>query len=123
MYDVQRATVEGLDAIPLFESERLHAASVKWIGDVIPCFLRSGCQILIMYDEQGSRMAWGNRRGDLAIYDTTTKQKIKQYPGQLRRIGVIDARGSLVATGSGDSTIFIRDVRSPRLVSRITGHA
>jgi hypothetical protein len=38
MYDVGRATVEGLDAIPPFESERLHAASLKWIGDVRPCF-------------------------------------------------------------------------------------
>jgi hypothetical protein len=34
MYDVEKATVEGLDAITSFGSERLHAASVKWIGDV-----------------------------------------------------------------------------------------
>lgn len=67
-------------------------------------------------------MAWGNRRGDLAIYDTETKQKIKHYAGQLKRVGVIDAVGSLVATGSADSTIVIRDMRLPRPVLRITAH-
>lgn len=67
-------------------------------------------------------MACGNRRGDLTIYNTTTKQRIRQYPGQLKRVGVIDTVGSLVATGSGDSTILVRDVRVPRPVSRITGH-
>lgn len=40
MYDVGRATVEGLDVIPPLESERLHAASLKWIGDVRPLFCR-----------------------------------------------------------------------------------
>lgn len=34
LYDVDRAFVTPLDVIPTFESPRLHASALKWIGDV-----------------------------------------------------------------------------------------
>lgn len=123
LYDVDRAFVTPLDVIPTFESPRLHASALKWIGDVsINASSSRNIIELTPSITQGSTIAWGNRRGDLTIYDTTTKQKIKQYSGHLKRVGVIDACGSLVASGSEDSTILIRDVRLPRPVTRITAH-
>lgn len=58
----------------------------------------------------------------MTIYDTSTKQKIKEYSGHLKRIGVIDSVGSLVASGSEDNAIIVRDVRLPRPVTKITAH-
>lgn len=34
MYDVAKSSVTALDTIPNFESPRLHASALKWIGDV-----------------------------------------------------------------------------------------
>lgn len=34
MYDVAKSTVTALDTIPSFESSRLHASALRWIGDV-----------------------------------------------------------------------------------------
>lgn len=70
-------------------------------------------------------LAVGNKRGDLLLYDTVMLKKLSDLTAHIKRIGVLDASpdGRLIACGSGDSTISVRDVRTRRVVMRIRGHA
>ncbi|KAF8305245.1 WD40 repeat-like protein [Clavulina sp. PMI_390] len=105
IYNVQTAVVDTLARVAPGESTGLYPAALKWIGD-------------------GTTLAWGNRRGDMDIYDVTTQKKIHTLDGHIKRIGVIDSTmGWLVASGSEDNTILVRDTRDAKhVVTKITAH-
>lgn len=127
MYDVALGSVVVLDTIQSSDSDRLHPAALKWIGDVrlsIELSARMTHSVSnVCFTPQGRTVAWGNKRGDLTVYDAETKTKVRRFEGQLKRIGVIDTVGSLIAAGSGDSTIVIRDTRQVKPVTTITAHS
>lgn len=124
-YDVERGKVQKLLSFGDLESSGLYPSSVRWLEDVgnsittmhIPLD-PDGCFIFF----QGNVLAVGNRRGDLTTYDVQTGIKLRTISGHTKRIGNVSSMGSLVATGSADCTILLRDLRTPMPVKRITAH-
>jgi WD40 repeat protein len=69
-------------------------------------------------------LAIGNRRGDLQLYDVERRVKVFEVSAHMRRIGVMDSTpdGKLIACGSNDTFISIRDVRTKRCAMKIKAH-
>ncbi|KAF9511631.1 hypothetical protein BS47DRAFT_1264603, partial [Hydnum rufescens UP504] len=103
VYDVEQGKVQKLLSFGELESSGLYPSSVRWIED-------------------GNVLAVGNRRGDLTTYDVQTGLKLRTISGHTKRIGNISSMDSLIATGSADCTILLRDLRTPMPVKRITAH-
>lgn len=63
--------------------------------------------------QRGSHLAVGTNRGELQIWDPTTSRKLRTMTGHQTRIGSCAWNGYMVATGSRDHSILMRDVRIP----------
>lgn len=59
----------------------------------------------------------------LSLFDIETKQLLTRIGGHSNRVGSMAVMGNLIATGSHDHSILIRDFRTPLdSVKRITAH-
>ncbi|KAF3781131.1 Cell division cycle 20-1 cofactor of APC complex [Nymphaea thermarum] len=90
----------------LMEVEEDHyLTSVAWGGD-------------------GNTISVGTSNSDIQIWDCKAQRKIRSLSGHMKRVGCLAWNGSLLTSGSGDSTIINRDVRSrSNIVSRLRAHA
>lgn len=59
-------------------------------------------------------MAVGNTSGEVHIFDAQKQSTVRVFEGHSGRVGSIDWKGNILATGSRDRTIMLRDVREPR---------
>ena len=57
-------------------------------------------------------MCVGNRNGEIDIWDVNQTKKVRTIGGHSNRVGSCSWNGSLIATGSRDRTIMVRDVRA-----------
>ena len=64
------------------------------------------------WSERGSHLCVGNRVGEIEIWDVNQSKKVRTIPGHTNRVGSCSWNGSLIATGSRDRSIMIRDVRA-----------
>ena len=63
------------------------------------------------WSQRGSHLAIGTNRGELQVWDPTTARKLRTMTGHQSRIGSVAWNGYLLATGSRDHSIMMRDVR------------
>jgi cell division cycle 20-like protein 1, cofactor of APC complex len=54
----------------------------------------------------------GNRYGEIAIWDVNKGKEVRTMAGHSNRVGACSWNGSLIATGSRDRSILVRDVRA-----------
>lgn len=74
----------------------------------------------------GIHLAIGTHNGDVQIWDTVNEQKIRVMPGHNARVGALAWSDHLLASGSRDRVILLRDVRAPQqtndTVSKLAVH-
>lgn len=65
----------------------------------------------------------GNKNGEIEIWDVHHKKMIRSIAGHTNRVGSSSWSGSLIATGSRDRSILVRDVRAQENYhSKLLGH-
>ena len=70
----------------------------------------------VRWSGRGGHLAVGSSHGKVALYDATTQRELRVFKGHKKRVGVAAWAGPLLASGSKDNAIHLRDVRSRRAV-------
>ncbi|KRX06577.1 WD40-repeat-containing domain [Pseudocohnilembus persalinus] len=77
----------------------------------------------VSWSQSGNHLAVGNSFGDTMIYDIGKQKLIRTFEGHNSRIGSLAWNGYLIASGSRDRNILVRDVRAPtESVQKYQGH-
>lgn len=80
----------------------------------------------VSFNATGQYLAIGDSLGEIAIYDTNKEKLLIKIAAHKQRIGSLAWNGALLASGSRDKQIHIRDTRSATIsqepLSRITSH-
>ena len=67
----------------------------------------------VSWSHRGNHLAVGNNFGDIQIFDVTKHKLVRMIDGHNGRIGSLAWNGYLLASGSRDRNILVRDVRIP----------
>lgn len=67
----------------------------------------------VAWSQRGQHLAVGNNHGSIHIFDTVKQKIIKEFQGHSARIGSLAWNGNILASGSRDKTIILRDLRTP----------
>jgi len=65
----------------------------------------------VAWSQRGSHLCVGNRQGEVQIWDVNQGKRVRTIGGHSNRVGSCSWNGSLIATGSRDRTVMVRDVR------------
>lgn len=77
----------------------------------------------VAWSERGQHLCVGNRYGEIAIWDVNQGKEVRTLTGHSNRVGACSWNGSLIATGSRDRSILVRDVRAhENYQQRLLGH-
>lgn len=71
---------------------------------------------------RGNYLSVGTLDGKVQIWDVQHQKMVRSLDGHLHRVGATAWSGSLVASGSKDKTIMVRDLRSHQTVQQLFGH-
>ncbi|KAF0739348.1 hypothetical protein Ae201684_004917 [Aphanomyces euteiches] len=79
----------------------------------------------VTWTQRGSQLlAVGTNSGLVQIWDTVECKLVRTMLGHLERVGTLAWSSQLLATGSRDKTICLRDIRIPAdLTSKLQGHS
>ena len=61
---------------------------------------------------RGNYLSVGTLKGEVQIWDLAQQKKVRSLEGHTLRVGATALSGSVVASGSKDRSIYIRDLRS-----------
>lgn len=88
------------------------------------CNLGTGDAVAsVAWTQGGGHLAVGSKQGAVSVWDTSRGQKVKDAPGHISRVGCLHWHGDLLASGSRDKTVCLRDVREATPVTaRFTAH-
>eukprot|EP00592_Proboscia_alata_P002680 CAMPEP_0194367690 /NCGR_PEP_ID=MMETSP0174-20130528/15823_1 /TAXON_ID=216777 /ORGANISM="Proboscia alata, Strain PI-D3" /LENGTH=761 /DNA_ID=CAMNT_0039143619 /DNA_START=157 /DNA_END=2442 /DNA_ORIENTATION=+ len=77
----------------------------------------------VSWTKKGSHLAVGTNRGEVHIWDTVKCQQVRTMGGHSARIGTLAWNGPLLASGSRDRIIYLRDARVQRpFTARLSAH-
>lgn len=65
----------------------------------------------VSWAQRGTHLAVGTNKGEVQLWDTIKCKKVRTMGGHTARVGTLAWTGPLLASGSRDRTIFLRDVR------------
>ena len=65
----------------------------------------------VSWTQRGTHLAVGTNRGEVQLWDTVQCIKIRTMMGHTARVGTLGWTGSLLASGSRDRNILLRDAR------------
>lgn len=68
----------------------------------------------VSWSDSGRHNAVGNTSGEVEIFDTVKMRSVRVFEGHTGRVGSLHWNGYIVASGSRDRSILLRDVREPR---------
>lgn len=68
----------------------------------------------VSWADSGRHIGVGNTSGILDIYDASKLAKVRSFEGHTGRISSLDWNGNIVASGSRDRSILLRDMRESR---------
>ncbi|KAM3575661.1 hypothetical protein VYU27_002407 [Nannochloropsis oceanica] len=77
----------------------------------------------VAWTQRGTHLAVGTNTGEVQMWDVGRCQRIRSLSGHSARIGTMSWNGQVLASGSRDRLIYLRDVRArePR-VKKLQGH-
>eukprot|EP00871_Galdieria_phlegrea_P001550 jgi/Galph1/2396/GphlegSOOS_G1038.1 len=89
------------------------------------CEVDSGDAICsVSWSPRGKELAVGTRSGEVHLYDISHVKRVRTFAGHTLRVGCISWTERLVASGSRDHTIRVRDWRIPlESVMELRGHS
>jgi len=78
----------------------------------------------VSWSERGNLIAVGTHKGFTQIWDVTANKKLSTLSGHHARVGALAWNGDLLASGSRDRMILLRDTRTPSVVpeKKLAGH-
>jgi cell division cycle 20-like protein 1 (cofactor of APC complex) len=77
----------------------------------------------VAWSQQGKHLSVGTLDGQLQIWDVNKQKLVRTMRGHTHRVGACAWSNSLVASGSKDKSILVRDVRSPsEFTQQLNGH-
>ena len=77
----------------------------------------------VSWAQRGTHLAVGTNRGEVQLWDTIKCKKVRTMTGHSARVGTLAWSGPMLASGSRDRLIFLRDVRAQSSFSdRLTAH-
>lgn len=65
----------------------------------------------VAWAQRGTHLAVGTNRGEVQLWDTIKCKKVRTMGGHSARVGTLAWSGPVLASGSRDRLIFLRDVR------------
>ncbi|KAL2902262.1 Protein FIZZY-RELATED 2 [Bienertia sinuspersici] len=73
--------------------------------------------------QRGTHLAVGTNNGKVQIWDASRCKRVRTMEGHRFRVGALAWSSSVLASGSRDKNIFLRDIRAQDdYVSKLTGH-
>lgn len=77
----------------------------------------------VSWAQRGVHLAVGTNKGETQLWDTIKVKKIKTMAGHSARVGTLAWTGPILASGSRDRLIFLRDVRcNTSFTERLSAH-
>lgn len=77
----------------------------------------------VSWAQRGTHLAVGTNRGEVQLWDTIKCKKVRTMTGHSARVGTLAWTGPVLASGSRDRLIFLRDVRvQSSFTDRLTAH-
>jgi len=77
----------------------------------------------VSWTQRGTHLAVGTNRGEVQLWDTVKCKKIRTMGGHSARIGTLSWNGPMLASGSRDRLIYLRDVRLQQpFTARLAAH-
>ena len=65
----------------------------------------------VSWAQRGTHLAVGTNKGEVQLWDTTKCKKVRSMTGHTARVGTLAWTGPILASGSRDRLIYLRDVR------------
>lgn len=89
------------------------------------CDLSHGDSVCsVSWSPRGKELAVGTRSGEVLLYDVSCLKNIRTFTGHTLRVGCLSWNERLLASGSRDHTIRVRDWKSPcSQVMELGGHS
>mmetsp|Transcript_20678 Transcript_20678/g.65027 ORF Transcript_20678/g.65027 Transcript_20678/m.65027 type:complete len:426 (-) Transcript_20678:121-1398(-) len=75
------------------------------------CDLGDDAVASVKWTHGGARLAIGSRSGDVSVWDAARRVVVRDSPGHASRVGCLDWRGDVLASGSRDKTVCLQDLR------------
>jgi cell division cycle 20-like protein 1 (cofactor of APC complex) len=77
----------------------------------------------VAWTQRGTHLSVGTNSGEVQIWEASTCKKVRTMSGHVARVGTLAWSSQLVASGSRDRTIFMRDIRAPEpFLRKLIGH-
>ena len=80
----------------------------------------------LIWSEEGDKLAVGNSKGIVELYDINKKELISSFKGHSERVGVVSWNKNILSSGSKDYSIITRDIRckdnDENLIRKFLGH-
>jgi len=77
----------------------------------------------VSWAQRGTHLAVGTNKGEVQLWDTIKVKKVRTMSGHTARVGTLAWTGPILASGSRDRLIFLRDVREKSaFTSRLNAH-
>mmetsp|Transcript_22060 Transcript_22060/g.35499 ORF Transcript_22060/g.35499 Transcript_22060/m.35499 type:complete len:739 (-) Transcript_22060:125-2341(-) len=77
----------------------------------------------VSWAQRGTHLAVGTNKGEVQLWDTIKVKKVRTMSGHSARVGTLAWTGPILASGSRDRLIFLRDVRAQSPFSdRLSAH-
>ena len=80
----------------------------------------------LIWSEEGDKLAVGNSKGLVELYDINKKELISSFKGHSERVGVVSWNKNILSSGSKDYSIITRDIRckdnNENLIRKFLGH-
>lgn len=77
----------------------------------------------VSWAQRGTHLAVGTNRGEVLLWDTIKCKKVRTMAGHSARVGTLAWTGPVLASGSRDQLIYLRDVRvQTSFTNRLAAH-
>lgn len=68
----------------------------------------------LAFDRTGDYLGLGNNKGKIELWDVNRMKLVREFKGHTGRIGAISMTDGLIASGSRDKSILVRDIRDSK---------
>jgi cell division cycle 20-like protein 1 (cofactor of APC complex) len=77
----------------------------------------------VSWAQRGTHLAVGTNKGEVQLWDTIKVKKVRTMDGHSARVGTLAWSGPILASGSRDRLIYLRDMRcNGQFTDRLTAH-
>jgi cell division cycle 20-like protein 1 (cofactor of APC complex) len=110
-------------AVGLGSSVYLWSACTSKVTRLVDLAASEDLVTSVSWAQRGNHLAVGTNKGEVQVWDVVQKKKVRTMGGHSARIGTLSWNGPMLASGSRDRLIYLRDVRvQPQYTHRLCAH-